>query len=63
MRSDLTIRELAELALDKEQICEVWTPLSGTIFIGTYREVMRSEYANCSIDNYSVEDDKIIMNV
>ena len=30
MHSDITVRELASMAIDEDVVCQIWTPLHGT---------------------------------
>jgi hypothetical protein len=64
MNSDVTVSELAAMAADSEKRCQVWYPVQGVIFDGTFDELDRQHYlADKTVDNFSIEDDVFIMNI
>jgi hypothetical protein len=52
MHSDITVRELASMAIDEDVVCQIWTPLHGTVFNGSFEEAKYSAYADREIDNF-----------
>lgn len=44
MNSDITVSELASMAADNEKCCQVWHPVQGVIFDGTFDELDRRHY-------------------
>jgi hypothetical protein len=64
MNSNITVSELAAMAADNEKHCQVWHPVQGVIFDGTFDELDRRHYlADKTVDNFSIEDDVFIMNI
>ena len=63
MHSDITVRELASMAIDEDVVCQIWTPLRGTVFNGSFEETKDSDYADIIVDNFQVEDGVFVMNV
>ena len=63
MSSDITVRELASMALDEDVTCQIWTPQYGTVFNGSFEEAKYSVYADREIDNFQVEDGVFVMNI
>lgn len=64
MNSDVTVSELASMAADNEKRCQVWHPVQGVIFDGTFDELDRRHYlADKTVDNFLIEDDVFIMNI
>ena len=37
--SEITVRELASMAIDEDVGCQIWTPQCGTVFNGSFEEV------------------------
>lgn len=63
MCSDITVRELASMALDEYAMCQIWSALRGTVFNGSFEEAKYSAYADREIDNFQVEDGVFVMNI
>ena len=63
MSSDITVRDLAGMALDEYATCQIWTPLRGTVFNGSFEVAKASDYADIIVDNFQVEDGVFVMNV
>lgn len=63
MCSEITVRELADMALDEYATCQIWTPLRGTVFNGSFEEAKDSDYADITVNNFQVEDGVFVMNV
>lgn len=63
MSSDITVRELADMAIDEDVTCQIWTPQQGTVFNGSFEEAKSSEYADIIVDNFQIEDGVFVMNV
>lgn len=63
MYSDITVKELASMALDEDAMCQIWTPLHGTVFNGSFEEAKYSAYADREIDNFQVKDGVFVMNI
>lgn len=63
MHSEITVRELASMAIDEDVACQIWTPQCGTVFNGSFEEVKYSAYADREIDNFQVEDGIFVMNI
>lgn len=61
--SDITVRDLAGMALDEDIVCQIWTPLHGTVFDGSFEEAKDSDYADMEVDNFQVEDGVFVMNI
>jgi hypothetical protein len=61
MCSDITVRELASMALDEDAMCQIWSPRYGTIFDGSFNEAKK--YINIVVDSFQVEDGVFIMNI
>lgn len=61
--SDITVRDLAGMALDKYATCQIWTPLHGTVFNGSFEEAKASDYADMEVDSFQVEDGVFVMNI
>lgn len=63
MSSDITVRDLASMAIDEDVTCQIWTPQQGTVFNGSFEEAKYCPYADRAVDNFQVEDDVFIMNI
>lgn len=63
MSSDITVRDLASMAIDEDVICQIWTPLHGTVFNGSFEEAKYSAYADREVDNFQIEDGIFVMNI
>ena len=63
MSSDVTVRDLASMAIDEDVICQIWTPLHGTVFNGSFEEAKYSAYADREVDNFQIEDGIFVMNI
>ena len=63
MSSDITAKDLASMAIDEDVVCQIWTPLHGTVFNGSFEEAKYSAYADREIDNFQVEDGVFVMNI
>lgn len=63
MSSDITVRDLASMAIDEDVVCQIWTPLHRTVFNGSFEEAKYSAYADREVDNFQVEDGIFVMNV
>jgi hypothetical protein len=63
MSSDITVRDLASMALDEDAMCQIWTPLYGTIFDGSFNEAKNCPYINSTVDSFQVEDSVFVMNI
>ncbi len=61
--SDITVRDLAGMALDEDIVCQIWTPLRGTVFNGSFEEAKDSDYADREVDNFQIEDGVFVMNI
>lgn len=61
--SDITVRDLAGMALDEDIVCQIWTPLHGTVFDGSFDEARDSDYADREVDSFQIEDGVFVMNV
>lgn len=61
--SDITVRDLAGMALDEDIVCQIWTPLHGTVFDGSFDEARDSDYADREVDNFQIEDGVFVMNI
>lgn len=63
MSSDITVRDLASMVIDEDVVCQIWTPLHGTVFNGSFEEAKYSAYADREVDNFQVEDGIFVMNL
>lgn len=63
MHSDITVRDLASMAIDEDVVCQIWAPLHGMVFNGSFEEAKYSIYADREIDNFQVEDGVFVMNI
>lgn len=63
MSSEITVRELAGMALDEDIVCQIWTPQQGTVFNGSFEEAKYSAYADRGVDNFQIEDGIFVMNI
>ena len=63
MHSEITVRELASMAIDEDVACQIWTPLHGTVFNGSFEEAKYSAYADREVDNFQIEDGIFVMNI
>lgn len=63
MSSDITVRDLASMVIDEDVVCQIWTPLHGTVFNCSFEEAKYSAYADREVDNFQVEDGIFVMNV
>lgn len=63
MSSDITVKDLASMAIDEDVVCQIWTPLHGTVFNGSFEEAKYSAYADREVDNFQVEDGIFVMNI
>ena len=63
MHSDITVRDLASMAIDEDVICQIWTLLHGTVFNGSFEETKYSAYADREADNFQIEDGIFVMNI
>ena len=61
--SDITVRDLAGMALDEDIVCQIWTPLHGTVFDGSFDEARDSDYADREVDSFRIEDGVFVMNI
>ena len=61
--SDITVRELAGMALDEDIVCQIWTPQQGTVFDGSFDEARDSDYADREVDSFQIEDGVFVMNI
>ena len=61
--SDITVRDLAGMALDEDIVCQIWTPLRGTVFNGSFDEARDSDYADREVDSFQIEDGVFVMNI
>jgi hypothetical protein len=61
--SDITVRDLAGMALDEDIVCQIWTPLHGTVFDGSSDEARDSDYADIEVDSFQIEDGVFVMNI
>lgn len=61
--SDITVRDLAGMALDEYATCQIWTPLRGTVFNGSFEEAKDSDYADREVDSFQIEDGVFVMNI
>lgn len=61
--SDITVRDLAGMALDEDIACQIWTPLHRTVFDGSFDEARDSDYADREVDSFQIEDGVFVMNV
>ena len=61
--SDITVRDLAGMALDEYATRQIWTPLRGTVFNGSFDEARDSDYADREVDSFQIEDGVFVMNV
>lgn len=52
MHSDITVRDLASMAIDEDVTCQIWTPQYGTVFNGSFEEAKYSTYADREVDNF-----------
>lgn len=63
MCSNITVRDLASMAIDEDVVCQIWTPLHGTVFNGSFEEAKYSAYADREVDNFQIEDGVFVMNI
>lgn len=63
MNSDITVRDLASIAIDEDATCQIWTPPYGTVFNGSFKEAKSSKYADIIVDDFQIEDGIFVMNV
>lgn len=63
MSSDITVRDLAGMALDEDIVCQIWTPLHGTVFDGSFDEARDSDYADREVDSFQIEDGVFVINI
>ena len=63
MCSDITVRDLASMAIDEDVVCQIWTLLHGTVFNGSFEEAKYSAYADREVDNFQIEDGIFVMNI
>lgn len=63
MCSDITVRDLASMAIDEDVTCQIWSARYGTIFDGSFEEAKSSTYADIIVDNFQVEDGVFVMNI
>ena len=61
--SEITVRDLAGMALGEYATCQIWTPLHGTVFDGSFDEVRDSDYADREVDSFQIEDGVFVMNI
>lgn len=61
--SDITVRDLAGMALDEDIVCQIWTPLHGIAFDGSFDEARDSDYADREVDSFQIEDGVFVMNI
>lgn len=61
--SDITVRDLADMALDEDIVCQMWTPLHGTVFDGSFDEARDSDYADREVNSFQIEDGVFVMNI
>lgn len=61
--SDITVRDLAGMALDEDIVCQIWTPQQGTVFDGSFDEARDSDYADREVDSFQIEDGVFVMNI
>lgn len=63
MYSDITVKDLASMVIDEDVVCQIWTPLHGTVFNGSFEEAKYSAYADREVDNFQIEDGIFVMNI
>lgn len=63
MNTDVTVKELASMAADQDTRCQVWSPMHGVVFDGTFEELLTSHLGNKTVDNFSIEDEIFVMNI
>lgn len=63
MYSEIAVRDLANLSLDEDVVCQIWTPQHGTVFNGSFEEAKDSDYADREVDSFQVEDGVFVMNI
>lgn len=63
MHSEITVRELASMAIDEDVACQIWSARYGTIFDGSFEEAKYSAYADREVDNFQVEDGVFVINI
>nr|DAH27502.1 MAG TPA: hypothetical protein [Bacteriophage sp.] len=61
--SEITVRDLAGMALDEYATCQIWTPSHGTVFNGSFDEARDSDYADREVDSFQIEDGVFVMNI
>lgn len=61
--SEIIVRDLADMALDEDMICQIWTPQQGTVFNGSFEEAKDSDYADREVDSFQIEDGVFVMNI
>lgn len=61
--SEITVRDLADMAIDEDVVCQIWTPQQGTVFNSSFDEARDSDYADREVDSFQIEDGVFVMNV
>lgn len=61
--SKITVRDLASMALDEDIVCQIWAPLHGTVFDGSFDEARDSDYADREVDSFQIKDGVFVMNI
>lgn len=58
---DITVRNLAELALDEDAICRIWD--GGVVFEGSFSEAVECRYADEIVSSIEAGGDVFVMNI
>ena len=61
--SEITVRDLADMAIDEDATCQIWTALRGTVFSGSFEEAKGGDYADIIVDSFQIEDGVFVMNI
>lgn len=60
----MTVYELADLYLCKTEIMQIWSvDAENTVFEGSFDEAKESEYAECEVTSFGIEDGMIVINI
>lgn len=60
----MTVYELADLYIESMEDMEIWDGAAEkTVFEGTFDEAIESDYAECEVGSFGIENGIIVINI
>lgn len=60
----MTVYELADLYIESVEDMEIWNGnVEETVFKGTFDEAKESDYAECEVGSFGIENGIIVINI